>query len=76
MAVSHADSILTLQENLSDKEMPPQWKWHLPWEMERHMERVVADRKAKYGGGDDDDDPPASDERWEVNELAESWKND
>lgn len=77
MAVAHADSIVSLQENLSGKEMPPQWMWPLPWEMERHMDQIAADRKEKYGGSDDDDydDEPPSGSGWETNELAESWKN-
>lgn len=67
--VSYADHILELEANLSSDEMPPEWKWPLPWEMDDHLTKVVADRKAKYGGDDDDDDEPVGDE----NQLLPEW---
>ena len=72
MAVTHADSLLHLQENLDSKEMPAEWKWPLSWEMERHMQRVVAERKAKAGVEDDDEDTETPPE-WD-DETAEMWR--
>lgn len=46
--MAHANQILSWEENLSSDEMPPEWMWPLSWEVKRHMEKVVADRKAKY----------------------------
>lgn len=32
--------------------MPPEWMWPLDEEIVAWMERVVEDRREKYGGGD------------------------
>lgn len=36
--------------------MPPEWMWPLDEEIVKWMERVVEERKEKYGGGDSDRD--------------------
>lgn len=69
MAVTHADHIIKLQEDLAGDEMPPEWMWPLSWEMETHLEKVIADRKARYGTDADD-----GDDSWDENELATEWK--
>lgn len=57
MALQHADMILGLQEDLTSAEMPAEWMWPLPWEMEKALKRVSEDRKAgKIRNSDDDDD--------------------
>lgn len=76
MAVAHADHILELQTNLDGKEMPPEWMWTLPWEMERHMKKVVAARKEKYGKDDDDDDVDMDGDGWTRNEMIpDAWRD-
>jgi hypothetical protein len=65
----HADYILRLQDDLESGEMPPEWMWPLNWEMDKWLEKIIKDRKAKYGG--DDEDP---DDDWDENELATEWK--
>jgi hypothetical protein len=57
-AVSHANLILSWQENLLDGEMPPQWMWHLDHELRVWFERIDEKRKERFGGtgGDDSDD--------------------
>lgn len=65
----HADYILRLQEDLASGEMPPEWMWPFHWEMDKWLEKIIKERKAKYGG-DGDDDP----EDWDENELASEWK--
>lgn len=74
MAVSHADYILELQSNLDSSEMPPEWKWPLPWEMERHMNKVLADRKKKYGTDNDDDDDD-DEEGIQSSLIPDSWRD-
>ena len=32
--------------------MPPAWKWPLPWELDRHINKVIEERHAKYGSKD------------------------
>jgi putative NADPH-quinone reductase len=66
----HADYLLQLQQDLSSEEMPPEWMWPLPWEMEQWIDRVVRERKAKYGGNDSDFDSADYTE----NEFATEWK--
>lgn len=66
----HADYLIQLQEDLSSDEMPPEWMWPLPWEMGQWIDRVVRERKAKYGGTDDDFDSA----EYTENEFAAEWK--
>lgn len=56
VALSQALLISSWHEHLGEKEMPPEWMWTLPWELEVWFERVDYERKQKYGGGDDGDD--------------------
>lgn len=53
--------------------MPPQWMWPLPWEMEAHMDKVIAKRKARFGHDDDGDD--ADDAEMTENEFAKAWRD-
>lgn len=58
-AIEHANRVLDWQENLSSEEMPPEWMWPLDDEIVQWMDRVVEERKERFGGGgssrDDDD---------------------
>lgn len=56
-AIQHANTILTWHENLPEEEMPPEWMWPFPDELEEHFAEVKWARKQKYNGsgGDDDD---------------------
>ena len=63
-----------MEENFAADEMPEKWKWHLPWEMKAHMERVTAARAAKYqnptSGGTGEDAAPA----WEADDAdVQEW---
>ena len=67
MAHGHANMIISWEENLAEDEIPPRWMWHLPWDLKTHMEKVVADRKAKYESkpnSDGSDNAPA----WEADD--------
>lgn len=55
-ALEHSFKILSWYENLGIDELPPQWMWHLDWELETWFEQVDAQRK----------NPRASDDREEV----------
>lgn len=68
-AIDHADMILSLQEDLSGKEMPPEWMWPLHWEMNRWLKKVAADRRRKYNIEDDDDE-------LSVEDGDGSWRNE
>lgn len=57
MAVSHALTILRWQENLLPDELPPEWMWHLPDELEEWFEVIEARRKDGSDRDDLDDAP-------------------
>lgn len=65
---------MQLQESLERKEMPPEWMWPLPWEMESHMRRVVAERRERFGIEDDDDEDEPYEGGGLRNELADEWR--
>lgn len=67
MAVSHADTILHWRENLLADEMPPEWMWPFPDELNKWFEQVELDREARAKG----EDPG---EHLERNELAKHWR--
>lgn len=54
-AVEHALRILSWQENLLPEEMPPQWMWHLDWEIEAWFDKIKAKREQERGGPAADD---------------------
>lgn len=51
--ISHADFILSLLENYSSEEMPPEWMWAFPEPMSRHLKEMSEKRKAKYSGSEE-----------------------
>ena len=65
MAVTHADHILQLQENLDSNEMPPEWMWPFTSEMNAWLDRVSVERRSRYGGSA----AGGSDEDLQENEL-------
>lgn len=67
MAVAHADTVLHWRENLMSEEMPPEWMWPFPDELNKWFEQVEFDREARAKG----EDPG---ERLERNELAKHWR--
>jgi hypothetical protein len=71
-AVEHALRVLSWYENLPSDEMPPNWMWCLDWEIERHFERVDAERKAKFG--DNSGSAEEEDGQWEDNVYAARFK--
>ena len=68
VAVNHAISICSWRENLASDEMPPQWMWHLDWELAKWFKDISKKRDEKYGSSGDD--PGAV---FEENELFESF---
>lgn len=48
-AIEHAHRIIDWQENLAEKEIPPQWMWHLDDEVGPFLEEVFRARREKYG---------------------------
>ena len=74
MALGHANMILSWEENLATEEMPPRWMWHLPWEINRHMEKVVADRKAKYESKPNSEGSDDASSTWEADDDdVQAW---
>ena len=55
LAIEHAMRILSWQENLLGKEMPPDWMLPFDKELEIWFERVDRERKEKYGDDSGDD---------------------
>lgn len=49
-AISHANKVLSWQENLSSDEMPPSWMWPFDEELELWFEDVERLREEKYSG--------------------------
>jgi hypothetical protein len=75
-AIDHASRIIYWQENLSDKEMPERWQWHLDWEIEEHFKIL---KQKRDDGKDDPSDSPSSnsgDEEpvWEDNVYSARFK--
>jgi len=68
-AVTHAQTVLSWQENLSQDEMPPEWMWPFDEELEGWFDDVAAKRKERFGI-DDDDAGGAMTE----NALADEWR--
>lgn len=56
MAITHAQAVLNWQENLMTEDMPPEWMWPLPDELEDWFKDVKARHDEKYGTGEKDDD--------------------
>ncbi len=56
LAIEQALRVSMWQENLSEEEMPPQWMWHLEWELEDWFAEVDRKRKEKFGGDEAADD--------------------
>jgi hypothetical protein len=56
--VSHALSILSWQENLTEEHMPPEWMWSLDEELEEWFDEVRASINSRSSAGDDDEDVP------------------
>lgn len=71
IAIDQALRILSWQENLGSEEMPPQWMWHLDWEIEAWFIDVKNKREEKYNpkGNSTQDDAA-----WEDNEYASRFK--
>lgn len=61
MAVRHAQRILAWFENRREKDIPPEWMWPFPDEIDRWFDDV--DRKDKP-------ERESPDSGWEDNELA------
>lgn len=72
--LGQADMVLSLQENLSPDEQPEPWVYIVPWELERHLLRVKAQRKHRLDNpGQDETD--FDDGTYEVNDLVpDTWK--
>lgn len=75
-AIERALSILSWQDNLPKKWMPPQWMWHLDEELIEHFDWVEEQRHQGPNDEDDDeeDESPSSSRRrmstLEENEYA------
>jgi hypothetical protein len=49
MAISHAQTILSWQDNLLSEDMPPEWMWPLSDELEGWFEDVKKRQEERYG---------------------------
>lgn len=67
MAVAHAVTVLQWREKALPEEIPPEWMWPFPDELEKHWANVEADREARAKG----EEPEGRGER---NELAKHWR--
>lgn len=56
MAITHAQLILSWQENLLTEDMPPEWMWPISEALNDHFDAVKKRHEEKYGTGDKDDD--------------------
>jgi hypothetical protein len=68
-AIEHATTVLVWYENLPKEDMPPEWMWHLPKQLDLHFKMV--DEKRSGGSSDSDDEPNVvarnkllDDDRW------------
>jgi hypothetical protein len=52
MAIAHATTLLSWQENLMSEDMPPEWMWPLPDELEDWFVDVKKRQDERYGTGD------------------------
>ena len=66
-ALAHADMILHLEENLPTDDRPDDWVYTVPWELEKHLERV----RQKRNSGSDDTPSPA-DEDYDTPDFSRS----
>lgn len=69
VALEQALRICSWQENLQADEMPPNWMWHLDWEIEAWFIQVKKARDEKYGK--ESEDEPTD---WEENEHASRFR--
>lgn len=49
--ITHAQTVLYWQENLTEEEMPPAWMWPFSSETEPWFDRIRAERQERYGIG-------------------------
>lgn len=73
MALSHADQVVSWQqnENITSEEMPPQWMWPFPEELDVWFQQVIEARaSASNGGGARDTPAPGG---YAENQLAKDW---
>lgn len=50
-AIEQAVRILSWQENLLSKDMPPQWMWVLDWEIDNWFKKIDEERDNNRSGG-------------------------
>lgn len=77
VAIDQAIRITHWQENLGADELPPQWMWHLDWELEAWFLDVQKKRNEKYSGGDNsssNSDTDDSSREWQENAYASRFK--
>lgn len=72
-AYHHATYILKTSEALMEEEMPPDWMWAFPEELETHFERIKRERDKRFGGGGNSKDDPLPD-GWVQNEYAKDLR--
>lgn len=77
-AINYGLMIMSWSENLTEKEMPPEWMWPLDWEIESWFITVRNNREKQYGVSNDniDDVGPDGNPIFERNELFESFGKD
>ena len=71
-AIQHASMILSWYENLPEREMPPEWTWPFPDELEEHFVEIKFEREQRMsgnGGGNDGD-------QWAPNMMSNDWSPD
>lgn len=65
-AIGHAVTILGWFEHLTEDDLPPEWMWHLPHELERHFEMI----KERHSSGTSSSDRDEGDVTMIRNEYA------
>lgn len=74
-ALGQADMVLSLQENLTADEQPEPWVYIVPWELERHLLKVQANRKHRAENPNAEPPTDYDDGSYEANDLVpDSWK--
>ena len=68
VAIEHANRVLDWHENLGPDDLPPEWMWHLPEELETHFAEVKRRRDEKSSGDSSGDET--------VPMMKNSWGRD
>lgn len=73
-AITHAQTVISWQENLLNDEMPPEWMWPFDEELEGWFDEVERKRNERYGGSGGDGDVTPARSQMTDNEYAKALR--